>query len=58
MRLQIDWDSYFGKVFEETEIGIDDTERIILVEPEFFDAFVPLLASTDSTVIGKQGHIL
>lgn len=45
-------------MFENTDVTIDDTERIILVEPEYYSAILPILVAAPDKVIGKHTSVL
>ena len=36
--LHFDWDLYFSNVFSDTGVSINDTERIIVVQPDYFNS--------------------
>jgi len=50
--LKIDWDIYFFLLFGPTDIIIDATERVIVVEPEYLEAFEKLITATPARTIG------
>ena len=50
---QIDWDLYFSEVFQNTNVFVNDDEKIIVREPEYFDALLPILAATPKRTIGE-----
>ena len=55
---QIYWDLYFSEFLADTSVVIDDSEEIILVEPEYMDWLLPMLIATPDDVIGtNQIHL-
>lgn len=50
---QINWDAYFEEVFRDTDVIINSEEKIIVREPEFFDALLPVLIATPENVQGE-----
>merc|ERR1711884_151429 len=49
----IDWDLYFSEVFQNTNVFVNDDEKIIVREPEYFDALLPILAATPKRTIAN-----
>jgi len=45
------WDLYFSEFLADTSVVIDDSEEIILVEPEYMDWLLPMLIATPDDVI-------
>ena len=54
---QIDWEGYFNAVFRGAEVFLNDDEKIIVREPEYFEALLPILADTPKAVLGKEFSI-
>ena len=46
------WGSYFETVFTDTDVTIGDDERVIVVQPDYFEASGNIEASTE--VVGKE----
>ena len=40
----IDWDQYFSILFKNTNVTIGDEERIIVVQPDYFEQLQQLAA--------------
>ena len=51
---QIDWEGYFNAVFRGAEVFLNDDEKIIVREPEYFEALLPILADTPKAVLGEE----
>ena len=46
------WGSYFEAVFSETDVTVGDDERVIVVQPDYFEATQNMEASVE--VVGKD----
>jgi hypothetical protein len=44
---------FFTNVFADTDVTVDDTERVILVEPDFFGWLEALVLATGPQVVCK-----
>ena len=42
---------YFSEVFQNTNVVVNEEEKIIVREPEYFDALLPLLAATPKRTV-------
>jgi hypothetical protein len=51
---QINWLSYLAHAFGLTDVEITEDERVIVVEPEYLDGLLPLLAATPAKTQGKN----
>eukprot|EP00092_Neocalanus_flemingeri_P034170 GFUD01037162.1.p1 GENE.GFUD01037162.1~~GFUD01037162.1.p1 ORF type:complete len:770 (-),score=219.06 GFUD01037162.1:48-2252(-) len=44
---RFNWDAYFEAVFADTEVTVGDDERVIVVQPDYFEASQNIEASTE-----------
>ena len=52
---RFDWDNYFAALFRETDVTVGDDERIIVVQPDYFEAS-QMIEASDETV-GKSNQL-
>ena len=52
---RFDWENYFAALFLETDVTVGDDERIIVVQPDYFEASQMIEASDET--IGKSSQL-
>ena len=48
----MDWNAYFDEMFDQTNVFVNEDEKIIVREPDYFDGLLALLNNTSQNVIG------